>query len=1539
MYRKSLLYLFLFLLAGTQFVIAQPIANFTIDPTSSTSGCPPHSAKFKNLSTGATSYLWEFSVSGPNTSTLTDPSWVFYNPGQYTVKLTAYNGSQNNTVTKTLYITVYDTAKVDFSSSATNGCAPLTINYSNLTTPLSGNTYQWVLQGGNPSTVTGTTASANYTAAGTYLVTLKATTSHGCISSKTRQNYITIKPKPTVGFTGAPLIFCGTTGKVDTFKSTVTGGTGPFTYSWSFGSIVANPVNIPFTSPPASHNVKLVVTDANGCKDSLTEPNYVKFIDPVADFQAPSSVCVYSPVTFVNKTTPCVTNAWWNFDYPNGVTSISPNPIYAYTTPGVKTVKMVTWCGDCPDTVTKTIVVHDLPKVDFVSKPDSPCPAPIAIQYIPNGTYSTYSWTFGSLAATGPGTSATASPIRNYTANGFDTVTLTVTDANGCTNAITKEPGVKIFDHDWLFFDERKDTLCAPINYRATIVHYCKMNEDGYIDGIPHVYPWGYKDVTWTDHNGSQQYTDTFKYTYTYADSFRLKAVITTNNNCVFADSIKVPIGTKPLVSNTAPFRICRRDSIFLLNTAPYPHNEYRWDYGDGTTPGRGKDGFHQYDKPGTYTISHTNFYNQCPSDTIYHTVLVDSPRAIADIQFFCHKDSLRYIKVRDKSLGSDSTIWLFGDGQISNARDTIHKYPAIGTYILKLVAYNKTSNCWDTTRESVINIFDAQVNVVANDTAICLDDWVHFDAITTGFVPYGYAWFIDGNILNPSWDYNLPTLDTPFHTKGFHTIKLMVQDEHICLHTINKNNYIFVTRPAVAISGNPLTGCVPLTVTLTDQSTVPTGATIAHRLWSLPGGSPFTSSTTSATTSSVYLSSGAYPVKVVVTDNVGCKDSLEYQGYIGAFKPIAGFTVSDTGCLNTPLTFTNNSLDFNSSLWDFSNGTSGAPNPSRSFNALGSYDITLIVSDHLGCKDTARKKLAITKPYPAFTVSDSVAVCQPFIVTFTNASTGPNAGNYTYAWDFGNGTGVGPNPVNAYLTPGVYNVTMVATTPWGCQDSAKSVIRLYGYSGSLTYFPKVGCVPLEVTMAPVSLYNIPKLTWDFTDGNILVTTVLDTVKHIYQTSGKYLPKLILEDMNGCKTTSEGLDSIVVDETFADFITGPACEYGPMNFFDQSKGKYTSITGWQWTFDTSGTSILKDPTHGYGPAGQYLVKLAVKSANQCKDTIEKMVTVHPLPNIDAGPDTIICLKDSALLLPQGGVSYKWTPATYLDCDTCAHPLASPPKQFVFTVVGTDANGCKNKDTVTVKIKTKVTAFVGPGTEICDMDTFTMHAWGAKTYEWTPAESLNNSRSATPIASPHTTTNYTVVAYEGRCIPDTHNVNVIVHPLPTVKAEGSTTIVSGNTADLRSSGSLIKRFEWTPAEDLTCSDCAYPTAKPSQTTVYTVKVYTDFGCVDSDQVTITVLCDQSQLFIPNTFTPNGDGQNDVFYPRGEGMEKVRSFRIYNRWGELVFERNGFNLNDQFTGWDGTFKGNQLSPDVFVWVLEALCDDGKVLTLKGDVTIIR
>jgi gliding motility-associated-like protein len=105
------------------------------------------------------------------------------------------------------------------------------------------------------------------------------------------------------------------------------------------------------------------------------------------------------------------------------------------------------------------------------------------------------------------------------------------------------------------------------------------------------------------------------------------------------------------------------------------------------------------------------------------------------------------------------------------------------------------------------------------------------------------------------------------------------------------------------------------------------------------------------------------------------------------------------------------------------------------------------------------------------------------------------------------------------------------------------------------------------------------------------------------------------------------------------------------------------------------------------------------------------------------------------------------------------------------------------------------------------------------------------------------------------------------------------------------------------------------------------------------VTVNVICNNGNLFVPNAFSPNGDGVNDRFYPGGTGINRIKSLRVFNRWGEIVFEKADFSANDAAYGWDGKYKGILLAPDVYIWSSEVICENNEVLSFKGDVSLLR
>jgi gliding motility-associated-like protein len=150
---------------------------------------------------------------------------------------------------------------------------------------------------------------------------------------------------------------------------------------------------------------------------------------------------------------------------------------------------------------------------------------------------------------------------------------------------------------------------------------------------------------------------------------------------------------------------------------------------------------------------------------------------------------------------------------------------------------------------------------------------------------------------------------------------------------------------------------------------------------------------------------------------------------------------------------------------------------------------------------------------------------------------------------------------------------------------------------------------------------------------------------------------------------------------------------------------------------------------------------------------------------------------------------------------------------------------------------------------------------------------------------------------------------------------------------------VVSYNWTPAQHLDCINCSQPTANPQFTTDYHVAIQDRYGCKNSGDITVKVICNGQNFFIPNTFSPNGDGINDVFYLRGTGLFRIKSLSVFNRWGEIVFEKREFPVNDAFSGWDGNYKGKKAKPDVYVYQIEIICSNGEVIKYSGNIALIQ
>ncbi|MBX2960209.1 MAG: gliding motility-associated C-terminal domain-containing protein [Flavobacteriales bacterium] len=242
-------------------------------------------------------------------------------------------------------------------------------------------------------------------------------------------------------------------------------------------------------------------------------------------------------------------------------------------------------------------------------------------------------------------------------------------------------------------------------------------------------------------------------------------------------------------------------------------------------------------------------------------------------------------------------------------------------------------------------------------------------------------------------------------------------------------------------------------------------------------------------------------------------------------------------------------------------------------------------------------------------------------------------------------------------------------------------------------------------------------------------------------------------------------------------------------------------------------------------------------ANLCTNSDTVVVTVNPLPVINAGADTAFCEGDSVQLNASGATSFVWTPSTGLSNPTIANPVANPTSTTLYSVTGTDGNLCSNTDAVLVTVNPLPTIVVSNDTAVCLGSSAQLNASGAVSYSWTPSSSLSNPNIANPLATPSVNTTYTVNALDINGCANANSVTVTINNLPTISAGNDVSICLGDSTQLQASGA--NSYVWSPVTGLSNSTVANPFAFPTSTTSYVV-VGTDANlCVNSDTVVVTV----------------------------------------------------------------------------------------------------
>ncbi len=571
---------------------------------------------------------------------------------------------------------------------------------------------------------------------------------------------------------------------------------------------------------------------------------------------------------------------------------------------------------------------------------------------------------------------------------------------------------------------------------------------------------------------------------------------------------------------------------------------------------------------------------------------------------------------------------------------------------------------------------------------------------------------------------------------------------------------------------------------------------------------------------------------------------------------------------------------------------------------------------------------------------------CKSFTVYFINNT---NSSVITsYHWDFGVDTTLRDTsnlatPSYTYPDSGTFTIKLRVSGSNSCIDSNSVTIGIYpGFKGDFNVTGNCFKNPFIFTDKSSTTYGtINTWRWNFGDVATLAdTSRLQNPSYIYPNQGTRNATLLVTDSKGCiDTVTKPIIVRDVPFLFLPFHDTIICSIDTLQLHAQGTGIFS------WTPAYNLINAADSNPFVYPKiTTTYQVSLL---ENSCiaKDTIR--VNVVDSISIDAGPDTTICSSDILILKPSSeGLAYYWTPTTGIvsnpniknpSISLVFNPYARKDTTVVYSVRAT-LGKCEAKDQIKIKAVRYPIANAGLDDSICYKQKINLSATilGAD-FVWFPKNSLTNSNTLTPTASPQNTTTYKITVTDTLGCPKPISDEVIIKVIPQVIAYAGhdTNIVVNQPLQLHAEGGT--NYAWTPTTGLNNPFTSDPIAilGPGIDSIrYTVRVTSGPGCFGEDNVKVVVFKTSPDIFVPSGFTPNGDGKNDVLKPILVGLKGLDFFRIYNRLGQLLYFTNSVG-----EGWDGKFQATEQATGTFVYMAQATDYLGKTIFRKGTVVLIR
>ena len=795
----------------------------------------------------------------------------------------------------------------------------------------------------------------------------------------------------------------------------------------------------------------------------------------------------------------------------------------------------------------------------------------------------------------------------------------------------------------------------------------------------------------------------------------------------------------------------------------------------------------------------------------------------------------------------------------------------------------------------------------------------------------------------------------------GTYPVDLTVTDANGCTHTI-ADSIEWYPKPVIDVTITSPFGCAPYTCFFDNQSYPINGYST---VWDFGDGT----GDTTASPTHTYQNPGLYFVSLVITSPLGCTDTFLDTIEVWA-RPNADFNFSFDPCVYGPVSFDEFSTPNPAGdplvtyTWFFGDGTSlQAQDTSHLYALAGDFNVSLVVEDSHGCTDTSTQ---VVRWHPApiidVDVSDSIG-CEPMVVSFTNNSYPING--YSTTWDFGDGTtDTVASPTHTFTQYGTHIVHLHIVSPTNCIGDFYDTIVVHQIPTANFSYNFDSCAFTGVHIGDLSSTNLAGVPlvnweWDFDIGQTTVGySILDTLIG-YTPRFDYNVNLIVTDTNGCTDTISKLIPYHPAPVFpVNSHSQEACVPVTVNFDNNTLNNFAGYT-FLWNFGDGQTATVFDTSHVYPTEGVYYPTLTVFTPAGCIGVFRDTIVANGIPHaiFDATYDPCVFnqpVRFRNLSQPSLFGTLNQTQWDFGDGTGSTNPLEfhsynypSDTGSFNIYLYVEDDNGCSDDTTGQIY--------------------------------WRPQPvipiSLVDSRGCVPHQAPVVDPNpypgngYTTTWTFGDGRTSTQAAPEVIYTVPGVYTR-SITISSpiGCTASYSSTHTALEvpiaGFSYSPPaselhifnSEVTFSDASQlanlwwwefgegttvlmrnPKHTYVDTGLYVVtQVVTHInGCTDTAQQVLDIV-PKFSYFLPNAFTPNGDGKNDIYMGKGY-FQYISNFEmaIYNRWGERIYTNNS-----PYESWNGRKNntGELCQAGVYVVVVRFHGPRGERQEIKGFATIV-